>query len=254
MKDFTLLAYKHYLQAITSAYTNIYRFDAFFDLPEKPQKFILIRHDVDRRPHKALEMAQLEYDMRICSTYYFRAKRHVFKPQIIRQIADLGHEIGYHYESLSDADGDMTSALNDFEYDLKRFRKIVPVKTIAMHGRPFSPYDNRNLWKSPENIDKLHKKFAILGEVYLHIDYSDIAYITDTGRTWRSLEANKMDIVNSNINVDITDGNLLYQRLKNGDWPKAVFQIHPERWARHKSEFILQFIKDNLINILKRFA
>ena len=122
-----------------------------------PEKFILIRHDIDRRPRKALEMAILEREMGIRSSYYFRAKPHVFNPHIIKRISALGHEIGYHYECLSDTNGNIRMALNDFAYHLNRFRKIVPIKTIAMHGRPFKPYDNRDLWKNPVYRNKLHE-------------------------------------------------------------------------------------------------
>ncbi|MBA7531110.1 hypothetical protein ES705_23321 [subsurface metagenome] len=34
----------------------------------------------------------------IKGTYYFRIVTQSFNPEIIEQIAELGHEIGYHYE------------------------------------------------------------------------------------------------------------------------------------------------------------
>ena len=40
-------------------------------------------------------MARKEAEMGITATYYFRTHDDVFKPDIIREIADLGHEIGY---------------------------------------------------------------------------------------------------------------------------------------------------------------
>jgi len=42
-----------------------------------------------------LKMARKEAEMGITAIYYFRTHDDVFKPDIIREIADLGHEIGY---------------------------------------------------------------------------------------------------------------------------------------------------------------
>src|SRR5690606_27946736 len=135
------------------------------------------------------------------STYYFRAKPNVFKPDIIRTILRYGHEIGYHYENLSDTNGDIKRALEDFEKNLLRFREITPITTISMHGRPLKPYDNRDLWRDPSRHALLKEQFGILGEIYLDIDYSDIAYISDTGRNWTADVANVRDKVHSNLNV-----------------------------------------------------
>jgi len=62
------------------------------------EPFVILRHDVDRKPGMALEMAQMKKDMGIRATYYFRMMPGVFEPEIIRMIRDMGHEIGYHYD------------------------------------------------------------------------------------------------------------------------------------------------------------
>ena len=38
----------------------------------------------------------------IKATYFFRTIPHTFKPETIKEIAGMGHEIGYHYENLSE--------------------------------------------------------------------------------------------------------------------------------------------------------
>jgi hypothetical protein len=251
MRDFTLAAYRDYLQAIKSSYQNILRLDEFFHAKPKPETFCLIRHDVDRKPKKALKMAELEKEMGIRVTYYFRAKSHVFKPEIIKKISSLGHEIGYHYESLSDTNGDISLALKDFENNLKRFREIVPIKTISMHGRPFKPFDNLDMWRDPKSHSLLFDKYGILGEVYLDIDYGNIAYINDTGRNWTSSKYNKRDRVHSSVQADLRNGNELHEYLKTASHSKIIFQVHPERWADSIIDYIFQCLSDHLINIAK---
>jgi hypothetical protein len=251
MRDFTLDAYRHYLQAIKFSYQNILTFDEFFRTDPRPRAFCLIRHDVDRRAKRALPMATLEKELGVRATYYFRAKSHVFKPRIIREISNLGHEIGYHYESLSDTNGDISCALKDFENNLKVFREIVPIKTISMHGRPFKPFDNLDMWRDPKNHSLLLDKYGILGEVYLDIDYGDVGYINDTGRNWISSKSNKRDRVCSSIQTDFRNGNKLYDYLKTAPHSKIIFQVHPERWTDSIYDYIFQWLSDHVINIAK---
>jgi hypothetical protein len=217
----------------------------------KPKSFCLIRHDVDRKPKNALRMAELENEVDIRATYYFRAKSHVFKPQIIKDIASLGHEIGYHYESLSDTNGDTFLALKDFENNLKRFREIVPIKTISMHGRPLKSFDNRDIWRDSKNHSLFFDKYGILGEVYLDIDYTNVAYINDTGRNWLSTKSNVRDKVDSSLEVDFETGEELYRWLKSNPHPQMVFQVHPERWESDVIGWIIQYFSDTAVNILK---
>ena len=48
-----------------------------------------------------------------------------------------------------------------------------------MHGSPMSPYDNRLLWTKYD-----YRDYGIIGEPYFDVDFSEVAYYTDTGRRW----------------------------------------------------------------------
>ena len=251
MKDFTLRAYRRYIQAIKSSFSVILRFDEFFLSDPKPNSFCLIRHDVDRKSKNALEMAKLENEIGVNATYYFRAKSSVFNHDIIKKIENLGHEIGYHYESLSDNDGDMFLALKDFENKLKKFREIVPIKTISMHGAPLSRFDNRDIWRDPNNHNRLLNNLGILGEVYLDLDYWDIAYINDTGRNWSSTKSNLRDQVESGIKPEFENGEELYNYLAYNPHPRVVFQVHPERWSDQITDYCISLFVDTIVNVGK---
>lgn len=251
MKDFTLKAYGHYIDLILKSGIPFLRFDEFMSMTAKPKRFCLLRHDVDRKPINALNMAKLEAQKGVKATYYFRTKNNTLKPAIIKEIHALGHEIGYHYESLSDADGDIKLAIKDFETNLAKLRAIVPISTCSMHGRPLKPYDNRDIWRIKENHELLKSKFKIIGEVYLDINYSDIAYINDTGRNWTSTLSNRRDKVESNIKADFNSQEELIKYFENEIDDKLVFQIHPERWSDEFLEWNIQSLKDKTINFLK---
>jgi len=132
VRDFTLRAYQEYLLLIKKSVSEFITFSEFMTNMERPS-FCLVRHDVDRKPLNALKMAELEFHLGVKSTYYFRHKPHTFKPDIIKKISMMGHEIGYHYENLSDCNGDFSFALNDFEYKLNEFRKHVDIKTCLLY-------------------------------------------------------------------------------------------------------------------------
>ncbi|MBA7521531.1 hypothetical protein ES705_13638 [subsurface metagenome] len=95
------------------------------------------------------------------------------------EIHDLDHEIGYHYENLTTCNGDMNKAIEDFKYNLEKFRNLIPVSTICMHGSPRSKWDSKDLWKKYN-----YKDFGIIGEPYFDVDFSNVLYLTDTGRRW----------------------------------------------------------------------
>lgn len=251
MIDFNHRAYLKYITAIKNSFKNIMRFDEFLITDKKLDSLCLIRHDVDRKPKNALIMAKLEKRMGITSTYYFRSKNHTFIPEIIKQIHNYGHEIGYHYESLSDKKGRMDEALEDFKIQLDKFRKIVPINTISMHGKPLSQFDNRNMWKNQKNHNKLISEFGILGEIYLDIDYSDIVYISDTGRNWSQNKNNVRDKVLTDQRLNFYNGSDLLNYLWTDKIKKLIFLVHPDRWNNSVLEYIIQYCYDKSINLAK---
>jgi len=249
MTDFTLDAYRAYVLAIRDRFGDGVLFRDLVGRP-LPALFAAIRHDVDRKLERALAMALLEKELGVVATYYFRVP-HTFDRAVIREIAAMGHEIGYHYENLSESDGDVTKALEDFARKLEQLRRVADICTISMHGRPLMPYDNRDLWRDPDRHAMLKERFDLLGEVYLDVDYSDIAYINDTGRNWSSGRSNRRDRVDSAVQADFASGDELLSYLQGSPHPKLVFQVHPERWSNGTIEYATQWAKDVGINTAK---
>ena len=100
-KDFT---YNIYSGLIASLKKTGYVFLPFIDFISNGsdgEKCIALRHDIDRLPENALKMARMENNAGIRASYYFRIVKESYDENVIRQIADLGHEIGYHYEDLN---------------------------------------------------------------------------------------------------------------------------------------------------------
>jgi hypothetical protein len=98
----------------------------------------------------------------------------------------------------------------------------------------------------------LIEKFGIKGEIYLDIDYKKIAYISDTGRNWSSDVSNVRDSVLSDIKIKLENQKELIDYLHNPH-PRLVFLTHPERWNDDFMGYSAQFLKDKIINFMKKF-
>ena len=246
--DFTFAKYRELCETIEQSKYTALTFNQYFSLKNIPEKFIMLRHDVDRKPEKALKMAELENDLGIISTYYFRMKEEVFIPEILKEIANMGHEIGYHYEVLDKAEGDIEKAIRIFKDELNEFRKICDVKTTCMHGNPLSKWVNKDIWKKYEFED-----FGIIGEPYLSIDYKKVLYLTDTGRRWNSKFSVK-DVVDANVNHAIekirsTDDVI---RMIEEEYNKQICILaHPERWSDSLGAWLKELGWQNVKNIGK---
>ncbi len=249
-RDFTLIKYK---ELLTCFLKKGYRFLAYEDIFTKPaaDKYIILRHDVDDLPLQSLLKARIEKELNIRSTYYFRIVKESNQPEIIREIAELGHEIGYHYEDLSLSNGDFTKAIKLFENNLNYFRTYYPVKTICMHGSPASVWDNKMLWR-----DYNYKNYGILGEPYFDIDFSTTLYITDTGRRWDGNKVSVRDKVKNAFQhaFHFKHTNDILNALNNDKLPaKIMITTHPQRWHDQYSPWIKELILQNIKNIIKKY-
>ena len=247
--DYTLDKYQELCEAICSSGYTTLTVKKYFELRDKLEnnhiKFVILRHDIERNPANAVKMARIENNLGISSTFYFRTLPRVFRKDVIEQIKDRGHEIGYHYEVLSKAKGDYEKAIKLFEQELNEFRKIVDVKTISMHGSPLSPYDNRDLWNVYDFRD-----FGITGEAYLSI--KDVNYFSDTGRSWnwKNKIRDFMPDQKQKIAVDTTDD--LIELVKGNRVERFYILVHSERWALNDLEWVSWCIKDAVFNVGKK--
>jgi len=248
--DFTLHKFTEILDSLMNSGYSFQTMEEFVSRPD--EKVIIIRHDVDRSPFNSLQTAKLENSRGIKGTYYFRIVKQSNNREVIKEIAELGHEIGYHYEDLALSLGVQEKAIEAFEANLNYFRTFYPVKTICMHGSPTSKWDNRDLWKNYS-----YKDFGIIAEPYFDIDYSKMLYITDTGRKWDGEKSSVRDKIYQ------TGYQTLKGKLKNTDnliaaavakeLPQQVLiTFHPQRWSEDLYSWTLEFGMQTLKNGIKR--
>lgn len=244
--DFTVKKYKELLTALRSRNYTFQTFSDFITAPESNS--IVLRHDVDLLPYNSLEFASIQHQNGVKGTYYFRAVPESWNEKVIRDIHQMGHEIGYHYENLTTQNGDLDKGIKDFEKNLKELRKLAPVTTICMHGSPMSKYDSKDLWKKFN-----YRDFGLIAEPYFDVDFKKVFYLTDTGRRWDGSKVSVRDKVDSGFNLHFHSTQQIIAAVYNNDLPKQVmFTFHPQRWNDSFIKWSKELLVQNIKNQIKR--
>ncbi len=244
--DFTQKIYTELLKTLKD---QDYSFQTFEDFVKNPKdKVIVLRHDVDKLPQNAVELAEIETNLGIKASYYYRIVKQSNVPELIEKVRDMGHEIGYHYEELTLEKGDKEKAIRLFEKHLTYFRRFYPVVTACMHGSPLSKWDNRDLWKKYN-----YKDFGIIAEPYFDINYNEVFYITDTGRHWNNSGVSIRDKVKSSFHFEVKNTSHFINLVKNDVLPqKIIINTHPQRWFDPGFNWLKELILQNIKNQIKK--
>lgn len=248
-RDFTLDEYRALLATLEG---QGYRAHTFADYHAAggalASPHVLLRHDVDRLPGRALALARVEAEAGVRATYFFRTRPVSFHPPTIRAVAALGHEIGYHYECLADTRGDVDAAWDLFRRELERFAPFGRVASIAMHGRPLSPWDSRAMWERHD-----YRAAGVALEAYRDIDWAVYRYVTDTGRCWdgRNNVRDRPPAGPSRSPWACTTTADLRTRIAL-ERSNIVISTHPERWTAGVAGWLQVWLQDALTNVTKR--
>lgn len=105
-------------------------------------RVLIMRHDVDQHPRSALTMAEIESDLGVRSSWYFRWR--TAHPDVIRELRERGFEVGLHYETLTRralAGGDPASeeliaeSRGELREEIAAFSRIFgPIRSAVPHG------------------------------------------------------------------------------------------------------------------------
>lgn len=248
MRDFTLKTYRILLGSLQKVG---YRFQTFEEFMTEPAqgKAIVMRHDVDELAWNALKLAKVENELGIRATYFFRVVKQSNVPEVIREIVKLGHEVGYHYEDLSTAEGDKVAAIESFKAHLAYFRQYYPVKTVCMHGSSTSKYDNRTLWDDQSLVD-----FGLVGEPYLTVDFDKVYYLTDTGYAWDGGKYAVRDVVASSFGLSFHSSRQIVDCVEKGAFPEKALILAHTLWTDSLPQWLWLHLRESLRNRVKLLA
>lgn len=249
--DFTIKKYKELISALKDAG---YEFVTYAEYCEglRADKLVVMRHDVDMSVERARRLAEVELEVGVKASYYFRDKFINENSDDIRYIESLGHEVGYHYEDLVMEKGDVDKAYARFMRNIEKMRQVADVRTITMHGAPTSRFDSKEMWRVCD-----YKKLGLIGEPQFDVDWNDMFYLTDTGRSWNGVS--RRDKVGEFKSVWEAKG-WIYEKtddvikaLKEGSFPNRVMMTtHPQRWADNIWEWMRELVVQRVKNIIKK--
>lgn len=174
--EYTRRWYRSFLDQLLS---DDYRFRSFDDRPVAGD--VLLRHDVDLSVEAALEMARVEADLGVQSTYFLLLTSplyNVFERETreqIEAIVALGHDVGVHFSTHAywpterpPSDADLVEAIRHEQAALGTI--VPPVETVSFHIPP------------PWVLDR---SFQGVRSTYEPALFTDIDYVADSTGRWR---------------------------------------------------------------------
>lgn len=171
--EYTVETYEGFLESFLQAGYEFQGFER--DLAERA---VVVRHDVDLSVERAVEMARVEADLGVRSTYCvlltspaYNLLEHV---EDLAEIESLGHDVGLHFDTRhywDDRPGVQTLE-STVARELETLDRLVgsPVEVVSFHmppewvlGRAFEGFTNA-----------YHPRF-----------FEDIDYVSDSAQKWR---------------------------------------------------------------------
>ncbi len=203
-----------YLDFLNKASQRRFSFVQFKDFlnagaPQEP--YIVLRHDIDFAPRYSLEMAQLEHDAGIKSTYFVLVDGQFYNPlqteviRQIRQINALGHEIGLHFAVASAVYSDIGE---EVAFRLKALTTIVG-DTV----RSFSQHDPVNAGFVRVTLPR--DRYPVVDATRV-IQDNNLLYVSDSAMMWRRHTFQSALDENRNL----------------------CLLAHPHSWLHHQNDYV----------------
>jgi len=174
--DFT---YDRYSYLVGLLRRHGYQF-AGYDDEERFARVVIMRHDVDFCLHKALAMAELEFELGVKATYFVLVSTdfyNVFSATsyaVLKRIIELGHEVGLHFDEqrYPGASIDEVQEAIGREAGILTAAQGCTVRSVSMH-RPSREMLQSNM-QIPGLVNSYSKRF-----------FSDYKYVSDSRMHWR---------------------------------------------------------------------
>jgi hypothetical protein len=206
IKPFSYDEYKYILDSIKDRLFNFRNIHS--------NKFILLRHDVEFNIFRAHEIAKIEFERNVSSTFFFQVRSPAYNPfsidnkLLINKIKTYGHDIGLHfYVSNINAD-DKISLINELRTQKELFEKGLGLKcSIFSFHRPPE-------WVLKIRDNRICEMINVYGDSFFEFSSSPkkIKYIADSMHKW-----------NYGHPVD----NLHYEKIQ--------ILLHPDEWSSEGS-------------------
>lgn len=176
MMEFTYKAYRSLIELLKK---HGYQFISYNDCNQEGN-VVIFRHDIDNSLEKALEIAKIEQEYNIKSTYFVLLSTdfyNIFSKRsnaILKEITRLGHDVGLHFDETRYEIGHV----DDLEHYINYEKAILEaalgseINCVSMH-RP-------SRWILDNDI-----QFKNMINSYSKVFFNDYKYLSDSRMHWR---------------------------------------------------------------------
>lgn len=177
---FSELDYRRLLVATESQYSCV----GFDILGEQkfPDRFAILRHDIDFSPSRALALAKIEAEVGVKSSYTVLLTGEYYNPfekkvqQALIEIDRLGHHVGLHF----DAAWYSVSREEDLESSLSHEAKVLKRLLEKKDDVAFFSFHNT----TPFTMGCKGRSYAGLWNAYAGILQAEVQYTSDSNGYW----------------------------------------------------------------------
>jgi hypothetical protein len=220
--SFTYEWYGDFLDSLLDHGRRFRGYDADLDAGD-----VVLRHDVDWSPRRALQTARMEADRGIDATYFFLVSTPfynvVHKPnrEILHRLEALGHDVGLHFS---------THQYWTEEPDEADLLDRVAAERQILSQTDATPVDAVSFHRPPEWV--FRRSFPTFPSTYAERFFTDIAYRGDSNQRWREDHP-----------------------LADGVPEKMQVLTHPGLWGRDDASFAerLSTLTDRTLGRTNRF-
>lgn len=244
--DFTLPAFDEFCQAAVRM--PVFALADYLSLAAPPSApYLILRFDVDYREKQAIPMAQIAARHQLRGSFYFRHRNGSFNFEAIKAVAALGHEVGYHFETLDTCQGNVTEAEQLFLAHLDQLRAAgLTIQTAAAHGaKPTAPGYRANFDLFTQSPG-LFARANLLGETTLSLDFSRLVYTSDASWHWLRYENYRHGMQGQPTNLKEIIG-----RLHRADEAVCV-TFHSQQWYPDPISATFYRQRNRLGRVIKR--
>lgn len=208
-------------------------------------RFIMLKHDVETNPGKALALARIENKHSHKGSYYVQAYllHNAKNIEILKQIQELGHEVSYHHDVMDSNKGNIHKASVEFQKNIEMFEKNgFSVETVCQHGNPIvgrvGYSSNRDFFRDCN----IANRYSHITEMMVNFKSkmgADYLYISDAGYGWKIIFDPENNDIEKSEDKDISLINLddVMKRMEDGS--SVIISTHPHRWNSNAFEAIV---------------
>jgi hypothetical protein len=250
---FLFSQWEQFCREVSQSY-NCIRADEIFQVKGE-KDWLVIKHDVEVAPLKALHMARIEAKYGIAATYYVQSYLLDESADIFKEIQNLGHELTYHYDVLDANNGDYDKALEEFQQTVDRFEeREFPVKTVCPHGNPVMKRcgwsSNKDFFRNSTIKEKYQNIFDIVVDLPKVFD-EEVVYISDAGFGWKQIVNVDSNDVKNQGDIDLKTISGVGKVLTSNT--KVIVSSHPHRWENSLLKAYFNLFRFKLLRNAARF-